>query len=34
MAEPSLGLRDISKINDLFKIMKELDSEQKFINYL
>ena len=34
MAEPSLGLRDISKINDLFKIMKEPDSEQKFINYL
>ena len=34
MAEPSLGLRDISKINDLFKIIKEPDSEQKFINYL
>ena len=34
MAEPSLGLRDISKIGDLFKIMKEPDSEQKFINYL
>jgi len=34
MTEPSLGLRDISKIGDLFKIMKEPDSEQKFINYL
>jgi len=34
MAEPSLSVFDISKIGDLFKIMKEPDSEQKFINYL